>query len=71
VASGRFGLDAAAADPESPLEVSGEAYREAGRRVGTLGPTVVVQEGGYDLTALGGLAVGALAGLLSGRRGEN
>jgi len=58
-----LGLDAAASDPESPLEVSPEGYREAGERVAALGPTVVVQEGGYDLSALGSLTVEALTGL--------
>jgi acetoin utilization deacetylase AcuC-like enzyme len=66
-----LGLDAAASDPESPLQVSAQAYHEAGRRLGRLGPTVVVQEGGYDLEALGHLAVSALAGARAGRRGEN
>ncbi len=61
-----LGLDAAASDPESPLQVSAEAYREAGERIGTLAPTVVVQEGGYDLPTLGRLAVAALSGLLRG-----
>ncbi len=51
-----LGVDAAAADPESPLRVTHEAFREAGRIVCSLGlPTVVVQEGGYDLGTLGPL----------------
>jgi acetoin utilization deacetylase AcuC-like enzyme len=58
-----LGLDAAATDPESPLEVTAAGYREALRRVGELGPVVVVQEGGYDLASLGELAVSALDGL--------
>jgi acetoin utilization deacetylase AcuC-like enzyme len=59
-----LGVDAAAADPESPLEVSADGYREAGRILGALGlPTVVVQEGGYDLDALGELVVATLHGL--------
>lgn len=59
-----LGVDAAAADPESPLEVSAAGYREAGRILGDLGlPTVVVQEGGYDLAAIGGLVVETLTGL--------
>jgi acetoin utilization deacetylase AcuC-like enzyme len=58
-----LGLDAAASDPESPLQVSADAYRQATERIGELGPTVVVQEGGYDLATLGGLAVSALSGL--------
>jgi acetoin utilization deacetylase AcuC-like enzyme len=58
-----LGLDAAASDPESPLQVSAEGYRQAGERVARLGPSVVVQEGGYDLAALGGLLVAALSGI--------
>jgi acetoin utilization deacetylase AcuC-like enzyme len=60
-----LGLDAAAADPESPLQVTGEAYRRAGELIGGLGPAVLVQEGGYDLPSIGGLAVAALAGVQS------
>ena len=33
---------------------------------GALGPAVVVQEGGYDLAALGSLAVAALSGVAEG-----
>jgi acetoin utilization deacetylase AcuC-like enzyme len=59
-----LGVDAAAGDPESPLEVSAAGYREAGRILGELGlPTVVVQEGGYDLAAIGPLVVETLSGL--------
>ena len=59
-----LGVDAAAGDPESPLEVSAAGYREAGRILGELGlPTVVVQEGGYDLATIGSLVVETLAGL--------
>jgi len=63
-----LGVDAAAGDPESPLQVSGAAFREAGRLLGTLAlPTVVVQEGGYDLSALGELVRQTLVGLEEGR----
>ena len=58
-----LGVDAAAADPESPLLVSGDGYRAAGRLVGRLGlPGVVVQEGGYHLPSLGGLVCAYLDG---------
>ena len=57
-----LGLDAAASDPESPLRVSADGYRQAAARIRLLGPTVVVQEGGYDLAAVGRLVVAALAG---------
>jgi acetoin utilization deacetylase AcuC-like enzyme len=59
-----LGVDAAAGDPESPLEVTAAGYREAGRILGDLGlPTVVVQEGGYDLATIGPLVVETLRGL--------
>jgi acetoin utilization deacetylase AcuC-like enzyme len=59
-----LGVDAAAGDPESPLEVSAAGYREAGRILGELElPTVVVQEGGYDLATIGPLVVETLSGL--------
>ena len=43
--------------------MSTAGYREAGRILGGLGlPTVVVQEGGYDLATLGPLVVETLTG---------
>jgi acetoin utilization deacetylase AcuC-like enzyme len=56
-------LDAAESDPESPLRVTADGYRAATERIGALGPTVVVQEGGYDLDAIGALIVASLVGL--------
>jgi acetoin utilization deacetylase AcuC-like enzyme len=61
-----LGVDAAAADPESPLEISADGYRRAGELIGALAPVVAVQEGGYDLPSLGGLVVATLTGLLAG-----
>ena len=62
-----LGVDAASGDPESPLRVTAEGFRAAGRTLGALGlPTVVVQEGGYDLAAIGGLVGEALAGIEEG-----
>ncbi len=59
-----LGVDAAAADPNSPLAVTEDGFREAGARVGALGlPTVVVQEGGYVLETVGPLVRAALEGL--------
>jgi acetoin utilization deacetylase AcuC-like enzyme len=59
-----LGVDAAAGDPESPLRVSPAGFREAGRMIGALGlPTVLVQEGGYDLDALGPLVGEVLLGI--------
>jgi acetoin utilization deacetylase AcuC-like enzyme len=59
-----LGVDAAAGDPESPLEATDAGYREAGRILGELAlPTVVVQEGGYDLATIGPLVLETLSGL--------
>jgi acetoin utilization deacetylase AcuC-like enzyme len=59
-----LGVDAAEDDPNSPLKVSEDGFRKAGERIRSLGlPTVVVQEGGYDLTRLGSLVVAFLEGL--------
>ena len=58
-----LGVDAAKDDPESPLRVTADGYREAGRLVGATGrPAVVVQEGGYHLPTLGGLVAAYLEG---------
>ncbi len=65
-----LGVDAAGGDPESPLEVTGAGFREAGRRLGALGlPTVVVQEGGYDLERIGSLVAETLTGIEEGLHG--
>jgi acetoin utilization deacetylase AcuC-like enzyme len=61
-----LGVDAAEADPESPLRVSADGYRRAGELLGALGPVVAIQEGGYDLPSLGGLVATTLGGLASG-----
>jgi acetoin utilization deacetylase AcuC-like enzyme len=69
-----LGLDAAADDPESPLQVSHAGYRRTGELIAELGlPVVAVQEGGYHLPTLGTLAVAALSGLydLNGLNGLN
>lgn len=58
-----LGVDAAAGDPESPLEVSRWGFAEAGRSLAAAGlPTVFVQEGGYDLDTLGALVLAVLDG---------
>ena len=57
-----LGVDAAGADPESPLEVSTEGFRAAGEVLAGLGlPTVLVHEGGYDLGRLGPDTVAVLS----------
>ena len=61
-------VDAAAGDPNSPLAVTGDGYREAGRLLGALGmPTVLVQEGGYVLETIGPLVCATLEGFESAR----
>ncbi len=63
-----LGVDAANDDPESPLLVTRDGYREAGVLVGASGlPTVTVQEGGYHLATLGGLVAEYLSGDAAGR----
>jgi acetoin utilization deacetylase AcuC-like enzyme len=50
--------------------VSADGFRAAGRELGRLGvPTVLVQEGGYDLDAIGRLVLAALEGLEEGTGG--
>jgi acetoin utilization deacetylase AcuC-like enzyme len=64
-----LGVDAAGGDPESPLEVTPAGFRAAGRALGELRlPTVVVQEGGYDLNTLGNLVCESLIGFEEGLR---
>jgi acetoin utilization deacetylase AcuC-like enzyme len=65
-----LGVDAAEGDPESPLRATAAGFRAAGRALGALGlPTVVVQEGGYELGTIGALVREALAGIEDGLRG--
>jgi acetoin utilization deacetylase AcuC-like enzyme len=67
-----LGVDAAAGDPESPLAVTAAAFRSAGRELGSLGlPTVLVQEGGYDLETIGELVREVLLGVEEGLRGAS
>jgi acetoin utilization deacetylase AcuC-like enzyme len=64
-----LGVDAAAGDPNSPLEVTGQGYRDAGLRLGSLGlPTVLVQEGGYLPETIGKLVRATLDGFEEGAR---
>ncbi len=63
-----LGVDAAAADPESPLQLTRDGYHATGELLGTLAlPTVAVQEGGYHLDTLGPLVAATLDGLAHGR----
>jgi acetoin utilization deacetylase AcuC-like enzyme len=62
-----LGVDAAAEDPESPLRVSEDGFRQAGLLLGeTSLPAVVVQEGGYHLPTLGLLVAAYLDGHAEG-----
>lgn len=59
-----LGVDAAADDPESPLQITVDGYRAAGEVLGSLGlPTVALQEGGYHLPTLGPLVRATLEGM--------
>jgi acetoin utilization deacetylase AcuC-like enzyme len=58
-----LGVDAAAGDPESPLQVTAAGFAAAGARIAAVDrPTVFVQEGGYDLATFGALVVSVLGG---------
>ncbi len=58
-----LGVDAAADDPESPLQVTGAGFHAAGAALGGLGlPSVLVQEGGYHLATMGDLVAAYLDG---------
>ncbi len=64
-----LGVDAAEGDPNSPLRVSAAGFERAGHMLGQLAvPTVVVQEGGYDVDTIGGLVLSAVQGLETGLR---
>jgi acetoin utilization deacetylase AcuC-like enzyme len=63
-----LGVDAGESDRYAPLRVTADGFRAGGRLVGSLArPTVVVQEGGYDLETLGGLVRAALEGIAEGQ----
>jgi acetoin utilization deacetylase AcuC-like enzyme len=58
-----LGVDAAADDPESPLQVTRDGFHTAGGILAaSLRPTVIVQEGGYHLETLGSLVDAFLSG---------
>lgn len=58
-----LGVDAAKDDPESPLLVTQDGYRQAGALLRETGlPAVAVQEGGYHLPTLGALVAAYLEG---------
>ncbi|MBZ5738706.1 hypothetical protein [Nocardioides mangrovi] len=58
-----LGVDAAGVDPESPLQVTDAGFAAAGRVLGGRGlPSVLVQEGGYDLGSMGAAVAAYLGG---------
>jgi acetoin utilization deacetylase AcuC-like enzyme len=58
-----LGFDTLAGDPLGAFRLSVDGYRRVGRLLAGLGlPTLLVQEGGYALEALGGCALAALDG---------
>lgn len=62
-----LGVDAAEGDPESPLRVTRAGFDAAGAALAGVGiPTVLVQEGGYDVAALGDLVIAVLGGFEAG-----
>jgi acetoin utilization deacetylase AcuC-like enzyme len=65
-----LGFDTLAADPLGAFRLGLDGYRRMGGLLAGLGlPTLLVQEGGYALDAIGACAVAALGGLEAGMRG--
>jgi acetoin utilization deacetylase AcuC-like enzyme len=63
-----LGFDTYKDDPVSVLKVEIDAYRRVGERIGALGlPTVIVQEGGYKVDAMGTALDAFLGGFQAGR----
>jgi acetoin utilization deacetylase AcuC-like enzyme len=61
------GFDTFGGDPIADFALTAEVYPAVGRRIAALGlPTLVVQEGGYAVAALGENVVGLLRGLEAG-----
>jgi acetoin utilization deacetylase AcuC-like enzyme/ribosomal protein S18 acetylase RimI-like enzyme len=62
-----LGLDIAKADPTGTWSVTGEGLYEIGNRIGSLKyPTLLVQEGGYNIRSLGRNAARLLTGVCAG-----
>ena len=60
-----LGFDAYAGDPTAAMSVTADGFRAAGEAIGRLGlPTLLVQEGGYAVEALGSNVQAFLSGLL-------
>jgi acetoin utilization deacetylase AcuC-like enzyme/ribosomal protein S18 acetylase RimI-like enzyme len=66
-----LGLDIAKADPTGTWSVTREGLFEVGRRIGSLRlPTLLVQEGGYNIRSLGRNAARMLTGVCAGALGR-
>lgn len=66
-----LGLDIAKADPTGTWSVTRDGLFEVGRRVGGLRlPTLMVQEGGYNIRSLGRNAESMLTGVCAGALGR-
>ncbi len=66
-----LGLDIAKADPTGTWSLTPEGLFEVGRRIGSLKlPTLLVQEGGYNIRTLGRNAVRMLSGVCAGALGR-
>ena len=61
------GFDAHLEDPLALLELTGECFRELGRRCAALGRLAAVLEGGYNLRTLPGLVQAAVEGFAEER----
>ncbi|MDX1659196.1 MAG: histone deacetylase family protein [Nitriliruptorales bacterium] len=59
-----LGFDTYRGDPIGGFDLTTEVYAEVGARIASLGlPTLLIQEGGYDLDSLGANLASLLAGL--------
>ncbi len=66
-----LGLDIAKADPTGTWSVTRDGLFEVGRRIGGLQmPTLLVQEGGYNIRSLGRNAASLLTGVCAGALGR-
>jgi acetoin utilization deacetylase AcuC-like enzyme/ribosomal protein S18 acetylase RimI-like enzyme len=66
-----LGLDIAKADPTGTWSVTPDGLFEIGRRIGGLKlPTLLVQEGGYNIRSLGRNAASMLTGVCAGALGR-
>jgi acetoin utilization deacetylase AcuC-like enzyme len=66
-----LGFDASVDEPLNALAVTADGFARAGAAIGALRlPTVIVQEGGYNVDVIGGLLTRFLTGLRDTRRAE-